>query len=604
LYVYCDFYEPEYEILSTSCWSVGVWSVGRAGLAQTSSLGNIYWISEGISLMYDEGVVLSYDDTTNAFFSMFGGSDSNVSFTPISHLTTFSTYEYELATGEFATPDTNICGSIEYFLPISPDTCVLIEHVIITNRDDVTHNVSVGEGIDWDIPDDYNGFDNRAGMDETRQMLYMMGPSGAASENYYGGVAFDPGLLTIPGGEILNNHTWVKQNSGYVPAEIGGLLNRINGFSSTIDSVTDQSMFFAVHQEVTLQPNESIEYCLVKTSSLTGLADLQALVDKGFQWAENHKTCEGPDCDWGNADGLGIIDTDDVVYLLQFIFASGPAPDQLCNGDANGDCFVNFEDVRYILDYLGGTGPAPVESCPYPEVSYDIGEKDTVSVIESGIHIGTGESFRIPIEVFNDEELESIDLNLYFQYSGGTNLLTFDGVTYTGTRLESGAALQDRSVNSSGFSGADGGTLEISLYALDNYDTLEVGSGSIAYLNFTAQDEGTVSIDTLEGCIFGWLLTGEFPSPVDICYKLGEIVQIDGYTCGNVDGLGIIDIDDVVYLLQYLYAGGPEPLPLCCSGDVTCDGIIDIDDSVYLIEYLYAGGPPPCDIDGDGAPDC
>ena len=45
-----------------------------------------------------------------------------------------------------------------------------------------------------------------------------------------------------------------------------------------------------------------------------------------------------PDCDWGNADGVGDITLNDIEYLIMFHYFGGPPPDPLCNGDANGDC--------------------------------------------------------------------------------------------------------------------------------------------------------------------------------------------------------------------------------------------------------------------------
>jgi len=70
-------------------------------------------------------------------------------------------------------------------------------------------------------------------------------------------------------------------------------------------------------------------------------------------------------------------------------------------------------------------------------------------------------------------------------------------------------------------------------------------------------------------------------------------LTVEAVLCGNSDGLGEVDIDDVVYSIQYLYAGGPAPVPEEVA-DVTCDDIADIDDVVYTIQYLYAGGPAPC----------
>jgi len=64
------------------------------------------------------------------------------------------------------------------------------------------------------------------------------------------------------------------------------------------------------------------------------------------------------------------------------------------------------------------------------------------------------------------------------------------------------------------------------------------------------------------------------------------------FTRGDVNGDGIINSGDVVYLIDYLFKGGPAPLP-SSSGDVNCDGIINSADVVYLIDYLFKGGASP-----------
>lgn len=76
-----------------------------------------------------------------------------------------------------------------------------------------------------------------------------------------------------------------------------------------------------------------------------------------------------------------------------------------------------------------------------------------------------------------------------------------------------------------------------------------------------------------------------------------------GGVCGNVNGSGGIDIDDIVYLIAYVFQGGPAPSPVSI-GDVNCSGGVDIDDIVYLIAYVFQGGNAPCDPDGDGTPNC
>ncbi|MFQ6002745.1 MAG: dockerin type I repeat-containing protein [Candidatus Zixiibacteriota bacterium] len=65
------------------------------------------------------------------------------------------------------------------------------------------------------------------------------------------------------------------------------------------------------------------------------------------------------------------------------------------------------------------------------------------------------------------------------------------------------------------------------------------------------------------------------------------------YICGDCNGDGGINSADVVYLINYLFIGGPPPVPLCI-GDVNCDTAVNSADVVYLINYLFIGGPAPC----------
>jgi len=75
------------------------------------------------------------------------------------------------------------------------------------------------------------------------------------------------------------------------------------------------------------------------------------------------------------------------------------------------------------------------------------------------------------------------------------------------------------------------------------------------------------------------------------------------FVCGDANASGGVDIDDVVYLIAYIFGGGPAPQPLD-SGDANCSGGVDIDDVVYVIAYIFGGGNPPCDTNNDGTPDC
>lgn len=61
---------------------------------------------------------------------------------------------------------------------------------------------------------------------------------------------------------------------------------------------------------------------------------------------------------------------------------------------------------------------------------------------------------------------------------------------------------------------------------------------------------------------------------------------------GDVNGNGLVEPGDVVFLVNYLFKGGAAPDPYSC-GDCDCDGEVGPGDVVYLINYLFRGGPVP-----------
>ncbi|MFH1891579.1 MAG: dockerin type I repeat-containing protein [Candidatus Zixiibacteriota bacterium] len=75
------------------------------------------------------------------------------------------------------------------------------------------------------------------------------------------------------------------------------------------------------------------------------------------------------------------------------------------------------------------------------------------------------------------------------------------------------------------------------------------------------------------------------------------------YVCGDADGSGVVDIDDAIYLINYVYLSGPVPNPVS-AGDVNCDSKIDLLDIVGIVNYIFRGGNAPCDANGDDVPDC
>jgi len=104
-------------------------------------------------------------------------------------------------------------------------------------------------------------------------------------------------------------------------------------------------------------------------------------------------------------------------------------------------------------------------------------------------------------------------------------------------------------------------------------------SGDEILINANGGSRGSVSTSII-------LFAG---SPQDA----GDLV-LSAYLCGDANSSGNVDIDDIMFLVNYVFLGGIPPDPLWL-GDADCSGDIDIDDIMYLVNYIFAGGPAPCE---------
>ena len=64
----------------------------------------------------------------------------------------------------------------------------------------------------------------------------------------------------------------------------------------------------------------------------------------------------------GDASKDGIVDVADVVYLINYLYRSGPAPDPPQSADVWPDQVLDISDLVFLLNYLYRHGPAP--ACP------------------------------------------------------------------------------------------------------------------------------------------------------------------------------------------------------------------------------------------------
>jgi hypothetical protein len=64
----------------------------------------------------------------------------------------------------------------------------------------------------------------------------------------------------------------------------------------------------------------------------------------------------------GDVDASGVINSADLIFLVNFVFKSGPGPVPVAEaGDADGSGVINSGDLVYMVNYIFKSGPPPVQ---------------------------------------------------------------------------------------------------------------------------------------------------------------------------------------------------------------------------------------------------
>ncbi|MFH2054806.1 MAG: C10 family peptidase [bacterium] len=228
--------------------------------------------------------------------------------------------------GDPCDPDADADG-----LPNDADNCWLVQNV---EQDDFDED-NVGDLCDncYDIQNPFQYDEDRDGLgDACDGLLHIESynpPAGYLNESYeyqcwaVGGTP--PYSWTKVGGDLPLGCYW------------GGTNGKISGTPSW-----KASYYFSV---------------AVADGSEPPLADTLSVCIVVVDAPEPEYIC-------GDADNSEVANISDAVYVINYIFASGLAPDPLVSGDADCDGLVNISDAVYLIAYIFAGGPAPCAACP------------------------------------------------------------------------------------------------------------------------------------------------------------------------------------------------------------------------------------------------
>jgi hypothetical protein len=62
---------------------------------------------------------------------------------------------------------------------------------------------------------------------------------------------------------------------------------------------------------------------------------------------------------------------------------------------------------------------------------------------------------------------------------------------------------------------------------------------------------------------------------------------------GDVNHDFEINVSDAIYIINYVFLGGPPPEPHISVGDANCDGAVNVSDAVWILNYVFISGAPP-----------
>ena len=289
-----------------------------------------------------------------------------------------------------------IAKQVKFFKETAPEDYqrIVIKYIKVKRQDppgwwpDLTpftgyDDTYIGFAMDLDAPFDSSGGGepfvgdenacNHAGYDATNDIAYVsgFGRTGEHPEfnDYYAGIALaevDGVPTAAPYGSYnIRNNVYLYPQSpwGWFDGQLYQLASTAGPNIDEPDSIVDRTIVMTAKKiDAGTDPLAKAEFTIVEALAPTGLAQLQSLVALGRDVVALERT-KGIPAACGDANGDYVVNVGDIVYLVTYLYKSGPAPGcPIARGDVNNDGVINVGDVVYLVTFAYKGGPEP--KCP------------------------------------------------------------------------------------------------------------------------------------------------------------------------------------------------------------------------------------------------
>ncbi len=320
----------------------------------------------------------------------------------------------------------------------------------------------------------------------------------------------------------------------------------------------------------------------------------------------------------GDINSSGVVDLNDAVLLIAYLFEGEIIPPCRDAADMNDNGIVEMSDYTYLARYLFADGPPPPPPFkqqgiteadkavdPTPGITVPA-ERDARFTFKIGEAIGyaSNTGLKIPLYISNADAIGGFQM--VFQYDG--TLLRIDEMRPEKTKLADANPeyVLHRAYNRPGVSFATYCCLVDFATPID-FHTFPAGDnqlvGNIVVSISLIADPCVTPLTFVDGIFFPEMDPPSTLAQVEnfVTYNDnvvrpqltdGQVTIRKAFIRGDSNQDKRIDIADCVYTLQYIFLGGRSPKCLDAA-DVNNDTRLDISDPIFLIQYMFLGGPQP-----------